>query len=82
MTHYAEETCTFLSTSITRPRTRGEDDTLDIKEGDTAQRKLWVLLPGGMTSADTFYTWDAIKSGLFEGENWCIFHNPNNHSLT
>ena len=55
---------------------RGEDDTSDMKEGDTAQRKLWVLLPGGMTSADTFYTWDAIKSGLFEGENWCIFHNP------
>merc|ERR1712141_580406 len=48
----------------------------EIKESDTVHRKLWVLLPGGMTSADTFYTWDAIKSGLFEGENWCIFHNP------
>ena len=54
---------------------KGQDDTSDMKEGDAAQRKLWVLLPGGMTSADTFYTWDAIKSGLFEGENWCIFHN-------
>ena len=38
--------------------------------------RIWIILPGGMTTADTFYTWDAIKSGLFEKEPWCIFHNP------
>ena len=38
--------------------------------------RIWIILPGGMTTADTFYTWDAIKSGLFDEEPWCIFHNP------
>ena len=39
-------------------------------------KKIWILLPGSMTSADTFYTWDAIDSGLFAQDPWCIFHNP------
>ena len=51
------------------------DTTNDLLVSDSSS-KIWIILPGGMTTADTFYTWDAIKSGLFDDEPWCIFHNP------
>jgi len=29
-----------------------------------------------MTHGDSFYVHDAVRSGLFEGDEWCVFHNP------
>lgn len=37
---------------------------------------LWVVLPGGMTTGDAFYIHDTVRSGLFEGDDYCVFHNP------
>jgi hypothetical protein len=43
---------------------------------DGAQESIWVVLPGGMTSGDTFYVHDAASSGVFGSSRWCVFHNP------
>lgn len=39
-------------------------------------QRVWVLLPGGMTSGDTFYAWAAVSSGVFGDDHWAVFHNP------
>ena len=39
-------------------------------------KNVWVILPGGMTSGDSFYVWDTVISGVFGQDLWCIFHNP------
>ena len=38
--------------------------------------RVWVILPGGMTSGDSFYTWAATESGCFGDDLWCVLHNP------
>ena len=45
-------------------------------DGASAGRHLWVLLPGGMGTAASGYTEDMQRAGLFEGCEWCAFHNP------
>eukprot|EP00759_Apiculatamorpha_spiralis_P047846 PhF_6_TR43356/c0_g1_i5/m.66433 len=38
---------------------------------------VFLLLPGGMTSGDTFYTHQALASGVFNGASEVhVFHNP------
>lgn len=38
---------------------------------------VWIVLPGGMTHGNKFYTHDALRSGIFGDEDdVLIFHNP------
>jgi hypothetical protein len=44
------------------------------------RERVWVVLPGGMSSGNAFYVHDAARSGVFglgpDAERWCVFHNP------
>ena len=37
---------------------------------DENKRTVWVILPGGMTSGNSFYTHEAVEKLIGEGEDW------------
>ena len=37
---------------------------------------IWLILPGGMTSADCFYLREAADAGVFQDAECVVFHNP------
>ena len=63
--HAASDASTTLEETLLQPPPR-----------QASSAHLWVVLPGGMCNAAAGYVDDAVSSGVFDGCDWCAFHNP------
>jgi hypothetical protein len=49
---------------------------LSADSGTAASERVWVILPGGMSSGNAWYVHNAARSGVFGSDRWCVFHQP------